>query len=149
MTTPAETPADARVDTMARNKAVVAAFYDGAVRGDITGFAAQLDREFIVEVPDNLPWGGVHGREAYLTRVLPQVGSALDFGRFGYESITAEDDRVIALIRVGVAGSDAMIRISEHWTLKGEQAVALWVAYYEAKTLLDQLARSTAHAVRA
>ena len=71
--------------------------------------------------------------------ILPQAAKALDFGRFGYERFTAEDDHVVVLIRVGVAGSNAMIRISEHWDLKDEKVLSLWVAYYEPKALMDQL----------
>ena len=134
-------------EVIARNKAVVGAFYDGGVRGDLTGYGAHLHPEFIVEAPDYLPWGGAHGPAAYLNTVLPQVGAALDFTRFRYESITAEDDRVVALIQVGVAGTDATIRISEHWTIKGEKAVALWVAYYEPGVLLEQLGAKRADAV--
>jgi hypothetical protein len=63
----------------------------------------------------------------------------LDFQRFGYDSITAEDDRVIALIKMGVSGTDAMIKISEHWTVANEKAVHLWVAYFEPMRLMEQL----------
>ena len=51
---------------------------------------------------------------------MPQAPKALDFRRFRYERFTAEDDHVVVLIRVGVAGSDAIIKISEHWDLKDE-----------------------------
>lgn len=134
-------------DVIERNKAIVGAFYEGGVRGDLSGFGAHLDPEFIVEAPHYLPWGGAHGPYAYLTIVLPQVGAALDFTRFRYESTTAEADRVVALIQVGVVGTDATIRISEHWTIRGDKAVALWVAYYEPGVLLQQLGRQLTDAV--
>ena len=134
-------------EVIARNKAIVGAFYDGGVRGDITGYGAHLHPDFVVAAPDYLPWGGAHGPDAYLQTVLPQVGAALDFTRFRYESITAEEDRVVALIQVGVVGTNATIRTSEHWTIKGEKAVALWVAYYEPGVLLEQLGAKRADAV--
>ena len=138
----------AATDLTARNKLVVGAFYEGGARGDLAVFGARLHPEFVVEVPDYLPWGGAHGPEAYLRTVLPQVGAALDFTRFRYVSVTAEDDRVVALIQVGVAGSDAMIKISEHWAINGEKAVSLWVAYYDPGALLEQIsARSRAAGV--
>ena len=126
-------------DVITQNKAIVGAFYKGGARGDLTGFGARLHPGFVVEAPGYLPWGGAHGPEAYLRVVLPQVGAALDFTRLQFESITAEEDRVVALIRVGVAGTDATIKISEHWTIRDEQAVALWVAYYEPGPLLQQI----------
>jgi len=126
-------------DVITRNKAIVSAFYEGGAGGDLTGFGARLHAEFVVEAPGYLPWGGGHGPEAYLRVVLPQVGAALDFTRLQFESVTAEGDRVVALIRVGVAGTDATIKISEHWTIRDDKAVALWVAYYEPGTLLQHL----------
>jgi hypothetical protein len=99
----------------------------------------------VVHAPNYLPWGGSHrGTEHFLRLVLPQVAKVLDFSRFAYESITAEEDRVVALIRVGVVGSNALIKISEHWVLKDEKALSLWVAYFEPKAIMDRLESSTA-----
>ncbi|WP_210521297.1 nuclear transport factor 2-like protein [Hymenobacter terricola] len=79
----------------------------------------------------------------YLQEVLPQVAQALDFSRFSFESLTAEDDRVVAVINVGVLHSKAMLMVSEHWVIQGEKAISLWVAYYEPKALLEQLESSS------
>lgn len=50
----------------------------------------------------------------------------------------------MALIRVGVMGTDEVIKISEHFVLKGEKVLSLWVAYYEPKALMDRLESLTA-----
>ncbi len=50
----------------------------------------------------------------------------------------------MALIGVGVVGTDAMVKISEHWVLKDEKALSLWVAYYEPKAIMERLERSAA-----
>lgn len=77
-------------DVIARNKAVVRVCYDGAERGDISGFGGFLHPDFEVHAPNYLPSGGSHrGTERFLQVVLPQVAKALDFSRLGYESITA------------------------------------------------------------
>jgi ketosteroid isomerase-like protein len=123
-------------DVIARNKAVVRAYYDGAERGDISGFGGFLHQDFEVHAPNYLPWGGTHrGTETFLQVILPQAAKALDFGRFGYERFTAEGDHVVVLIRVGVAGTDALIKISEHWVLKDEKALSLWVRITSLKRL--------------
>jgi hypothetical protein len=36
-------------------------------------------------------------------------------------------------------GTDAMIKISDHWTLKNDPATSIWVACFEPQTLLDKL----------
>lgn len=126
-----------------RNKAIVMAFYDGGVRGDISGFGEYLHTDFVCSAPNYLPWGGdTTSAEGYLNDVLPQVAKVLDFSRFSYDSITAEDDRVVALINVGVTGTPAMIKISEHWRLRNGKAQSIWVAYYEPIALLEQIERN-------
>jgi hypothetical protein len=46
---------------------------------------------------------------------------------------------VVALVNFGLTGSDAMIKISEHWTVKNGKATSIWVAYFEPQALLDKL----------
>ncbi|WP_420994183.1 nuclear transport factor 2 family protein [Cupriavidus sp. 30B13] len=132
---------NATTGTAARNKDIVRMFYDGGVRGDIGGFARYLHPDFLCTAPDYLPWGGPRrGADHYLGVTLPQVAKVLDFGRFSYDSLIAEDERVVALINVGVAGTDAMLMISEHWILEKDTALSIWVAYFEPKALLERIA---------
>jgi ketosteroid isomerase-like protein len=122
------------------NIAVVRAFYDGAVRKDPDVARALVHSDFVCSVPDYLPWGGeVAGGAKYLDIILPQVGRVLDFGRFSYESITADEDRVVALINVGVTDTNAMIKISEHITVRDGKMMAIWVAYFEPQRLLAKI----------
>jgi ketosteroid isomerase-like protein len=123
-----------------RNKEIVRAFYDGGVRGDITAFAKYLHPDFVCTAPDYLPWGGTRrGADVYLNATLPQVSAALDFSRFSYASLVAEGDHVVALINVGVVGTESVIQISEHWVVQGEQARSIWVAYFEPAVLLRRI----------
>jgi hypothetical protein len=46
------------------------------------------------------------------------------------------------VINVGVTGTDAIIKISEHWTVRGSKATSIWVAYFEPQALLDKLGLS-------
>jgi hypothetical protein len=45
----------------------------------------------------------------------------------------------VALVNFGITGTDAMIKISEHWTVKNGEATSIWVAYFEPQALLDKL----------
>lgn len=128
--------------TSTDNKAAVRAFYDGAARGDISGFRSYLHPCFVCSAPRYLPWGGdTHGADAYLNVVLPQVARALDFGRFSYDCLTAEDEHVVALINVGVMDTESMIKISEHWILEDGRARSIWIACFEPAALLFRLER--------
>jgi hypothetical protein len=42
-------------------------------------------------------------------------------------------------VNFGITGSDATIKISEHWTVRDGQATSIWVAYFEPQALLDKL----------
>ena len=121
-----------------RAKEIVKAFYDGGARGHITDFAEYLAEDFELFVPDYLPWGGRFDKAGYIA-LLPGVTKALDFGRINYLSFIAEGGHVVALIEIGVQGTDAATVISEHWDIVGEKAVRLRVAYYDATSLLAQL----------
>ena len=120
-------------------KAIVRSFYDGGARGRITDFASQLADNFELFVPDYLPWGGHFDKAGYVA-LLPGVARALDFTKLDYLSFVGEGGHVVALIEIGVQGTDSTIIISEHWDIADEKAVRLRVAYFDPKVLLDQLA---------
>lgn len=123
-----------------RSKAVVDAYYQAGVENRLTSFAPYLHPDFKVTAPNYLPWGGVHyGAAFFRDEVLPNLPNVLDFSRFSYEVFFAEENKVIALVNFGLTGSDAMIKISEHWTVEQDQATSIWVAYFEPQALLDKL----------
>lgn len=126
-----------------RARALVKSFYDGGARGEITSFAPSLAENFELFVPPYLPWGGTFGKQGYID-LLPGVARVLDFTRLKYLSLTAEGQHVVALIEIGVQGTDKTIIISEHWDVEGDKAVRLLVAYFDPKILLDQIAAKPA-----
>jgi hypothetical protein len=93
-----------------------------------------------VTAPSYLPWGGLHKGAAFFAGdILPSLPQVFDFSRFSYVSVTAEDDRVAAIINRGVTGRDHVIKILDLWTIRNSKAVKLWVAYFEPQALLDKL----------
>lgn len=120
-----------------RARALVKSFYDGGARGKITSFAGSLSEDFELFVPPQLPWGGTFDKQQYVA-LLPRVAEALDFARMKYLSLTAEGQHVVALIEIGVQGTDTAIIISEHWDVQDGKAVRLRVAYFDPTPLLLQ-----------
>ena len=130
-----------------RNKTVAHAFYQAGVDGRLTSFAQYLDPNFTVTAPNYLLWGGPHKSAAFFSGdILPKLPQLFDFSRFSYLSVTAEDDRVAAIINMGVTGTDHVIKILDLWTIRNGKAVELWVAYFEPQALLDKL--GLAHGLR-
>jgi ketosteroid isomerase-like protein len=123
-----------------QSKVVVDAYYQAGVQGRLTSFAPYLHPDFTTTAPNYLPWGGVHrGAGFFRDQVLPNLPDVLDFGRFSYDTLFSDGDQVVALVNFGVTGTDAMIKISEHWTVKNGKATSIWVAYFEPQALLDKL----------
>ena len=118
-------------------KVIVKSFYEGGARGEITSFADRLAEDFELFVPPSLPWGGHFNKAQYLS-ILPRVAATLDFARMRYISLTAEGQHVVALIDIGVQGTDKSVIISEHWDIEDGKAIRLLVAYFDPKVLLDQ-----------
>jgi ketosteroid isomerase-like protein len=123
-----------------QSKVVVDAYYQAGVQGRLTSFAPYLHPDFTTTAPNYLPWGGVHrGAAFFRDQVLPNLPDVLDFGRFSYDALFSDGDHVVALVNFGITGTDAMIKISEHWTVKNGEATSIWVAYFEPQALLDKL----------
>jgi len=129
------------------SKTVVDTYYQSGVEGRLREFARYLHPDFTTTAPNYLPWGGFHPIRAFFRdEVLPNLPNVLDFGRFSYDVFLAENERVVALVNFGITGSNAVIKISEHWTVKNGKATSIWVAYFEPQALLDKL--GIAHGLR-
>jgi ketosteroid isomerase-like protein len=99
-------------EQMVENKAVADSYYQAGVRGDLPAFGDFLDENFTVTAPNYVPWGGTHHGAAFFRNALRDIGDIFDFSRFGYEELIAEGDHVVALLRVGVSGTDATVTIT-------------------------------------
>jgi ketosteroid isomerase-like protein len=122
---------------------IVKRFYAGGALGEITSFRDSLAEDFELFVPPQLPWGGTFNKEQYVA-LLPRVAAVLDFARMTYLSLTAEETHVVALIEIGVQGTDGSIIISEHWDIRDGKAIRLLVAYFDPTPLLDQILAAAA-----
>lgn len=125
-----------------RNKMIARTYYECGERGDMSEFFELADDDFTVTAPAYLPWGGMHRGKERFRQILTQAGAHVDFGRFAIDSLTAEDNRVVALVRAGVVGGPSMLRMSEHWEFKNGLASSLWVAYFEPEALLSHIRAS-------
>jgi ketosteroid isomerase-like protein len=126
-----------------RARDTVKRFYAGGARGEITSFRDSLAEDFELFVPPQLPWGGTFNKDQYVA-LLPRVAAVLDFARMTYLSLTSEETHVVALIEIGVQGTDGSIIISEHWDIRDGKAIRLLVAYFDPTPLLNQILAAAA-----
>lgn len=127
-------------EQLTQDKAVVDAYYQAAVRGELITFGQYVHADFVTTAPNYLPWGGTHlGAAWFRDNVLAHLLDYLDFSHFTYDSFTGENGHVVARIQVGVTGTGDVIKISEHWEVRDGKALSLWVAYFEPQALLDKI----------
>ena len=79
------------------------------------------------------------GAAFFRDHLLPSVTDVFDFARFSYDNVVAEDGHVVAVFNIGVTGTDAIIKIVDHWTLRDGKAISLWAAYFEPQAVLEKL----------
>jgi hypothetical protein len=70
---------------------------------------------------------------------MPHLDRILDFGRFNYESLTAEGGHAVALVTIGIAGTRETVTISEHWEVADNKALSLLVAFFEPQRVLESM----------
>ena len=73
---------------LTQDKAVVDAYYQAAVRGELITFGQYVHPDFVTTAPNYLPWGGTHlGAAWFRDNVLAHLQDDLDFSHFTYESL--------------------------------------------------------------
>jgi hypothetical protein len=45
----------------------------------------------------------------------------------------------VAVFNISVTGTDAIVKIVDHWTLRDGKAISLWAAYFEPQAVLEKL----------
>lgn len=110
------------------NKQIVRGAYDAMASGDVGAFMGALDADVEVREPPSLPHGGTYRGLGGLEELFSKAMPILEPGKLDVIQLTADEDRVIALLRLGLkGGSDALV--SEHWRLRNGKVVevrAFW-----------------------
>ena len=115
----------------ATNKQIIKGAYEAMAQGDVRGFLAVLDQQIEVREPDALPYGGTYRGVEELMGMVAKAAPVLDSSKLAIEELTADEDRVIALLRIPLRGGDGDALISEHWRLRDGKAVSLHVFWFD------------------
>jgi ketosteroid isomerase-like protein len=100
-----------------RNRDFLRELYVASFDGEFDAFPKAMAHDFEAHVPPLLPWGGVHrGPDEFASVVLPQLGQAIDFGTMRLESISADGDRVAALLNTRTTLGE-QVWMAEHWVV--------------------------------
>ena len=101
-----------------QNRDLVLHVYQAAFSGDANAFPTAMHEDFEESVPPILAWGGVHrGAAAFVRDVLPLWAAAVDVTSIRLVSLSADGDRVAALLTGRSVGGDELW-IAEHWIVR-------------------------------
>jgi ketosteroid isomerase-like protein len=115
----------------AHNKQIIKDAYEAMAQGDVRGFLVVLDPEIEVREPDGLPHGGTYRGLDELKGMFAKAGPVLDASKLAIEELTADEDRVVALLRIPLRNGEGDALISEHWRLRDGKAVSLRVFWFD------------------
>lgn len=114
----------------ADNKQIVISAYKGMAGGDAKAFLAALDPEIEVHEPPQLAYGGSYKGHAEVIGFMTKAASVVAPGKMEVDHVVAEDDRVAALLRIGLQdGSEAIV--SEHWLMRDGKAIELRTFWHD------------------
>jgi ketosteroid isomerase-like protein len=120
------------------NKKIVRRAYEAMAAGDVRGFIAALDERIEVHEPDGLPHGGSYVGLDDLKQMFGKAAPVLDVGKLELDELTAEEDRVVALLRIPIRKGGGIALISEHWRLRDGKAVELQAFWFD-PTLVESV----------
>ena len=113
------------------NKQIVIGAYEAMAAGDVLGFIEVLDAGIEVREPDGLPHGGNYTGLDELRQMFGRAAPVLGVGKLELHELTAEEDRVVALLRVPLRNGEGNALISEHWRLRDGKAVELQAFWFD------------------
>ena len=113
------------------NKRIIRDAYDAMAGGDVRGFLGVLDEQIEVREPDGLPHGGLYRGLGELKEMFVKAAPVLDVGGMVVDDLVAEEDRVVAVLRIPLRSGGGEALISEHWRLRDGKAVSLRVFWFD------------------
>lgn len=122
---------------VSQNKRIVRTIYEHLVRNNLEFAKSFFRGDYRYDSPQYLPWGGsTCSAEQFLCTTAPQMARYLDYTRFGYLRLIAEDTCVVALYKVGVVDSASDVIFCDQWGLEGGAVRSTWSSIFEPLPLL-------------
>jgi len=120
-------------------RVIVDNFYLAARNGHPAEFARYVREPFDLSAPAFLPRGGSHSGRYFAQVVLPQLTDVFDYTRFTTEQFYVQGNEALVIARVGIAGSEQVVRTEDTWWVQGGKVFALKSRIHEPYALTEQL----------
>jgi ketosteroid isomerase-like protein len=116
---------------------VVSEMYEAASQGNIEGMQATVGEDFELHEPTYLPWRGVYHGPAGFREELVAGGKLVDVPSVKLEYLFGDDERVAAVIDVGLINGKRSTVIEE-WQVR-DGKIRFGRAYWFDPSILDGL----------
>lgn len=123
------------------NRKLVQGMYDASESGDIAGFMACLDENLVLLEPTYLPYGGRYDGAKSFPALLEKASPYLDVPTLRLESLIADGDVVVALVRVKTVNHDSEVQIAERIRIQNGKVVEMKIYFHELGTLVSEIKR--------
>jgi len=123
-----------------RNHDLLVRLYDAARHSDWATILPMWDDNVVLHEMPGLPYGGTFEGIASAGEVMANLGAGLDMSTLVVEYILADEERAVAMIRVGLHGGLGEIRVSEHWKFRNGKAVEVRPFYWDPEAVTEAVA---------
>jgi ketosteroid isomerase-like protein len=114
---------------------VVSDMYAAAFQGNLDGMMDFVGEDFVLHEPTYLPWRGVYHGPAGFREELEAGGKLVDIPSVKLEYLFGDDERVAAVINVGLINGKRSIVIEE-WQVR-DGKIRFGRAYWFDPSVLD------------
>lgn len=114
-----------------KNRAFISELYAGVQSQDTEILLAKLDPDVVIHEPPFLSYGGVyHGIDGF-KELFPQILGFLNVFTIKVDSIVADGENVIALLRADSADGESEIVLAESLVIRNEKIVEIKLYFHD------------------
>jgi uncharacterized protein len=121
----------AQTDRSTASKLVVRKMYDAAIAGEVAGVLALLDENAVCHESPALPYGRDYHGAAGIQELFGPLGRYLAVENIVIDSLIADGDQVVAIIRLPVRSSGIEVRAAEHHRVRDGKVVEQWIYFFD------------------
>ena len=97
----------------------------------LTDYPERASDSMVVYEPASLPFGGTYRGIKAFEQFYPRVRKFYDFKRFDLLNVYADEDKVFAISKAAIAGTDGSILLCEQFTFKQGKIVEVRLYIYD------------------
>ncbi len=114
-----------------RNKELVLGALKSAQAGDVDKYLSAMHPDVQIHEPSYLPFAGLYKGHQGFHELKAQTKKIVDVSRMEIVSATADEERVVLLMRIPLRGSEERVLVTEHWRIENGLVVEVLVFWFE------------------